>query len=60
VNRRDFERHLKSHGCFLHHHGTKHDVWMNPRTLACVPVPRHRTLKGARAGASAGSSAYGS
>jgi len=34
VNRRELERHLRAHGCFLHHHGGKHDIWVNPDTLA--------------------------
>jgi hypothetical protein len=45
VNRQKLERHLRSHGCFLHHHGGKHDVWVNKRTLAQAPVPRHPRLK---------------
>ena len=45
MNRGEFERHLRSEGCVLQHHGAKHDVWMDPTTPACVPVPRHRTLK---------------
>ncbi|MEK7710593.1 MAG: type II toxin-antitoxin system HicA family toxin [Planctomycetota bacterium] len=45
MNRRDLERHLREHGCVLHHHGGKHDVWINPRTLARSPVPRHRKIK---------------
>ena len=45
MNRRDFERHLRSHGCVLHHHGGKHDVWLNPANLAQSPVPRHSKIK---------------
>lgn len=30
MNRRAFERHLREHGCFLHHRGGNHDVWINP------------------------------
>ena len=45
MNRRGFERHLRQHGCFLHHHGGNHDIWVNSVTGAQAPVPRHPTLK---------------
>ena len=45
MNRREFEKHLWRHGCFLHRHGKKHDVWVNAATLAQSPVPRHKLLK---------------
>jgi hypothetical protein len=45
VKRRDLERHLRAHGCVLHHHGGRHDIWLNPQTLAQAPVPRHVTIK---------------
>ena len=45
MNRREFERHLRAHGCFLNHHGGSHDVWVNPANGAQAPVPRHTTLK---------------
>ena len=41
----DFERHLRTHGCFLNHHGGSHDVWVNPANGAQAPIPRHTTLK---------------
>jgi len=45
VNRRESERHLRAHGCFLNHHGGSHDVWVNPANGAQAPVPRQTTLK---------------
>jgi mRNA interferase HicA len=45
VKRRDLERHLIFHGCFLHHHGGCHDVWVNAHTLKQSSVPRHNELK---------------
>lgn len=45
MNRRKLERHLRAHGCQLHHHGVKHDVWGNPSNLAQAPVPRHGRIK---------------
>ncbi|MGH9411231.1 MAG: type II toxin-antitoxin system HicA family toxin [Vicinamibacterales bacterium] len=45
MKRREFERHLREHGCFLHHAGGSHDIWVNPANGAQAPVPRHGTLK---------------
>ena len=45
MKRRELERHLGGHDCWLHEHGGRHDIWLNPRTGARVPVPRHATLK---------------
>ena len=48
MNRRQLERHLREHDCVLHHHGAKHDVWVNPRSLAQASVPRPLPLEGPR------------
>lgn len=45
MKRRDLEKHLRSHGCVLEHHGGRHDVWSNPHTGSEAPVPRHNELK---------------
>ncbi|MCH8151147.1 MAG: type II toxin-antitoxin system HicA family toxin [Planctomycetes bacterium] len=45
MKRRDLEKHLREHGCELHHHGGRHDVWINAKTLRQVSVPRHNELK---------------
>jgi mRNA interferase HicA len=45
MNRRQFERHLREHGCILHHHGAKHDIWLYAASLAQAPVPRHNWIK---------------
>jgi len=45
VNRRALEKHLKKNGCFFHHHGGRHDIWVNSLTLAQAPVPRHSPIK---------------
>ncbi|MDX1947850.1 MAG: type II toxin-antitoxin system HicA family toxin [Pirellulaceae bacterium] len=39
------ERHLRTHGCLLHHHGANHDVWLNPVNLRKSSVPRHKEIK---------------
>ncbi|MGH7202100.1 MAG: type II toxin-antitoxin system HicA family toxin [Planctomycetaceae bacterium] len=45
MNRRALERRLRRHGCLFHHHGGRHDVWINPENQAKAPVPRHPRLK---------------
>ncbi len=45
MSRRDFETHLRAHGCSLHRNGAKHDIWRNSITGSKSPVPRHKTLK---------------
>lgn len=45
MKRNDLERHLNDHGCVLHHHGKRHDIWINPENLKKSPVPRHREIK---------------
>ena len=45
MRRREFERYLRTQGCFLHHRGGRHDVWVNAGSGAQAPVPRHATLK---------------
>ena len=44
MNRRAFEAYLRAHGCGLHRHGAKHDVWMNPLNNSFSMLPRHRTI----------------
>ena len=45
MTRKALERHLREHGCFLHHHGGSHDIWVNGTSGAQAPVARHATLK---------------
>jgi hypothetical protein len=45
MNRQQLERYLRAQGCRMHHHGAKHDVWLNRRTGARTSVPRHATIK---------------
>jgi mRNA interferase HicA len=44
MNRREFERHLHSHGCHLHRHGAKHDIWINPANGRKAGMPRHTAI----------------
>src|SRR5688500_4306940 len=53
VNRATLERHPRANGCAVHHHGGRHDGWINVATLARAPIPRHRVIKRERSGQSA-------
>lgn len=44
MKRRDLIKHLREHGCVLQEHGSKHDMWLNPRTNMQTTVPRHREI----------------
>ncbi|MCH8822123.1 MAG: type II toxin-antitoxin system HicA family toxin [Planctomycetes bacterium] len=45
MKRRDLEKHLHEHGCELHHHGGRHDIWLNTRSLKQTSIPRHTEIK---------------
>ncbi len=36
---------LIKNGCYLKRHGSKHDIYANPRTGRQAPIPRHREIK---------------
>jgi mRNA interferase HicA len=44
MKRKNLERHLRRHGCYFHHHGGNHDVWLNPVTRAESTLGRHREI----------------
>ena len=39
----EFVRILKKQGVRLKIHGSRHDVYWNPKTGACAQIPRHRS-----------------
>ena len=39
----EFVRELKKQGIKLHRHGTRHDVYINPRTGDKAELPRHQS-----------------
>lgn len=45
MKRRDLEKHLHEHGCELHHHGARHDYWMNLNLGNQAPIKRHREIQ---------------
>ena len=32
----------KKHGCKIDSHGSRHDIWINPKTGGKAPIPRHK------------------
>jgi predicted RNA binding protein YcfA (HicA-like mRNA interferase family) len=45
MKRRNLEKHLRAHGCTLHHHGSDHDMWINPKNGQQTTIPRHTEVK---------------
>ncbi len=41
MKRKEFIRLLSRHGCYLHRHGARHDIYANPANGRRAPVPRH-------------------
>ena len=44
VKRNQFIKHLQGNNCYLHRHGTKHDIFQNNITKKKTTVPRHPKL----------------
>lgn len=36
---------LVKNGCYLKRHGSRHDIYTNPRNGKHAPVPRHSEIK---------------
>ena len=45
MKREEFIRVLVGAGCYLKRHGSKHDIYANPRNGRQAPVPRQAELK---------------
>lgn len=45
MRRGDFIKELVNAGCYLKRHGSKHDIYANPRNGKQAPVPRHQEIK---------------
>jgi len=37
----ELKRLLKKSGCYFHHQGKRHEMWMDPKTGELFPVGRH-------------------
>ncbi|NBD31858.1 MAG: addiction module toxin, HicA family [Cyanobacteria bacterium] len=44
MKRKDLIKRLEKEGCQLLRHGSKHDLYHNPKTGRTQPVPRHREI----------------
>jgi len=44
MKRRELIKRLTDAGCFFVRPGSRHDLYMNPRTGKKQPVPRHREI----------------
>jgi len=44
MKRRQFVRRLRKEGCILLRSGSRHDIYVNPRTGQKQPVPRHTEI----------------
>jgi mRNA interferase HicA len=45
MKRKEFIRQLVHDGCVLLRSGSRHDIWLNPRTGQKQPVPRHSEIE---------------
>jgi hypothetical protein len=50
VKRRALIRELTRAGCYLHRHGKRHDIYVNPETGQKAPIPRHTEIKNSLCG----------
>jgi predicted RNA binding protein YcfA (HicA-like mRNA interferase family) len=44
VKRRDLVSMVEAAGAVLVRHGSKHDIYHNPKTGATQPIPRHKEI----------------
>jgi mRNA interferase HicA len=56
LQRGDWLRHLRQHGCHLKREGRSHSLWINPATGAVEAVPQHTEIHDANSGAPRGRS----
>ena len=45
MKRKEFDRQLIRDGCVLLRSGSRHDIYLNPRTGQKQPVPRHAEIE---------------
>jgi len=45
VKRNALIKDLVKSGCYLKRHGSKHDIYANPKNSKQAPVPRHSDIK---------------
>ena len=45
MKRKEFIKELVKAGCYLKRHGSRHDIYINPKNGRKAPVPRHAEIK---------------
>jgi len=45
VKRNQFIKELVKAGCYLKRHGSRHDIYANPKNGKITPIPRHPEIK---------------
>jgi len=45
VKRKALIKDLVKGGCYLKRHGSKHDIYANPKNERQAPIPRHSEIK---------------
>ncbi len=45
MKRKELIRQLMEAGCVLHRHGSRHDLYFNPKSGKKQPVPRHGEIE---------------
>jgi predicted RNA binding protein YcfA (HicA-like mRNA interferase family) len=45
LKRKDLIKDVVKGGCYLKRHGSKHDIYANPRNGKQAPIPRHPEIK---------------
>ncbi|MGB9553407.1 MAG: type II toxin-antitoxin system HicA family toxin [bacterium] len=45
MKRKDFIKELVKAGCYLKRHGSRHDIYVNPKNGKKAPVPRHSEIR---------------
>jgi predicted RNA binding protein YcfA (HicA-like mRNA interferase family) len=45
VKRKALIKELVKSGCYLKRHGSKHDIYANPKNGKQAPIPRHSEIK---------------
>ena len=45
MKRKKLIRELVKAGCYLDRHGSRHDIYVNPRNGRKAPIPRHNEIK---------------
>jgi len=45
VKRKALIKDLVEGGCYLKRHGSKHDIYANPKNGRQAPIPRHSEIK---------------